>query len=74
VLQSQSRKEPHHLVGAGAGTVTQCDSGSDNGIKHSQEFKNDTKLNNLYSVHTVFSRTESYEQDSLNMCLNFSSF
>jgi hypothetical protein len=27
VLQSWSRKQPHHLVGAGA--VTQCGSGSD---------------------------------------------
>jgi hypothetical protein len=28
----RSRKEPHLLVGAGA--VTRCGSGSDNGIKH----------------------------------------
>jgi hypothetical protein len=39
VLRSQSRKEPHLLVGAGAGAVTRCGSGSngsgsDNGIKH----------------------------------------
>jgi hypothetical protein len=41
VLQSQSRKQPHYLVGAGARAVTQCGSisdgsdgsGSDNGIK-----------------------------------------
>jgi hypothetical protein len=32
VLRSRSRKEPHLLVGAGA--VTLCGSGSDNGIKH----------------------------------------
>jgi hypothetical protein len=35
VLRSRSRKEPHHLVGAGA--VIRCGSGgsgSDNGIKH----------------------------------------
>jgi hypothetical protein len=37
MLRSRSRKEPHHLVGAGA--VTQCGSGSDgsgsdNGIYH----------------------------------------
>jgi hypothetical protein len=34
---SRSRKEPHLLVGAGAGAVTRCSSGSngsDNGIKH----------------------------------------
>jgi hypothetical protein len=34
VLRSRSRKEPHHLVGAGAGAVTRCGSGSHNGIKH----------------------------------------
>jgi hypothetical protein len=38
VLRSRSRKEPHLLVGARAGAVTQCGSGSDgsgsdNGIK-----------------------------------------
>jgi hypothetical protein len=32
VLRSWSRKEPHLLVGAGA--VTRCGSGSDNGIYH----------------------------------------
>jgi hypothetical protein len=35
VLRSRSRKEPHHLVGAG--DVTRCGSdgsGSNNGIKH----------------------------------------
>jgi hypothetical protein len=34
VLRSRSRKEPHLLVGSGAGSgaVTRC--GSDNGIKH----------------------------------------
>jgi hypothetical protein len=39
VLRSRSRKEPHLLVGAGAGAVLRCGSGSDgsgsdNGIKH----------------------------------------
>jgi hypothetical protein len=51
-------KEPHHLVGAGAGAVTRCGSGS------------------VATAH-IFSktnRTESYEQDSFNMSLNFSSF
>jgi hypothetical protein len=32
VLRSRSRKKPHLLVGAGA--VTRCGSGSDNGIYH----------------------------------------
>jgi hypothetical protein len=45
--RSRIRKEPHHLVGAGAGALTRCGSGSDgsgsnNGIKHGQELKNDT--------------------------------
>jgi hypothetical protein len=34
VLRSRSRKEPHHFDGAGAGAVTRCGSGSDNGIYH----------------------------------------
>jgi hypothetical protein len=42
---SRSRKEPHLLVGAGA--VTRCGSGSDNGIKHGWELKIDTKRNSL---------------------------
>jgi hypothetical protein len=44
VLRSRSRKEPHHLVGAGAGAVTRSGSssdrsGSDNGKFHGCEFK-----------------------------------
>jgi hypothetical protein len=39
VLRSRSRKEPQFLVGAGAGAVTRCGSGSDgsgsdNGINY----------------------------------------
>jgi hypothetical protein len=34
VLRSRSRKEPQLLVRAGAGAVTRCCSGSDNGIYH----------------------------------------
>jgi hypothetical protein len=52
VLRSRSRKEPHLLVGAGA--VTRCGSGSgsdgsgsNTGIKHGKELKNDTKCNSL---------------------------
>jgi hypothetical protein len=74
-MLSRSRKEPLLLVGAGA--LPRCGtgsdgSGSDNGIKHGWELKIGTKCN----VH-IFSnknRTESYEQDSLNMSLNFCSF
>jgi hypothetical protein len=52
VLRSRSHKEPPILVGAGAGAVTRCDSGSDgsgsdNGIKHGWELKIDTKCNSL---------------------------
>jgi hypothetical protein len=32
--RSRSRKESHHLVGASAGAVMRCGSGSDYGIKH----------------------------------------
>jgi hypothetical protein len=78
VLLSRSRKEPHLLVGAGA--VKRCGSSSDNGIEHGWELKMDTKYNrllpNTHSVH-IFSkinRSESYEQDSLNMSLNLSYF
>jgi hypothetical protein len=43
VLRSRSRKELHHLGGAGA--KTRCGSSFDNGIKHGQELK--TKFNSL---------------------------
>jgi hypothetical protein len=47
---SVAEPEPHLLIGAGA--VTQCGfgsdgSGSDNGIKHGLELKNDTKCNSF---------------------------
>jgi hypothetical protein len=48
VEKSVAEPEPHLLVGAGA--VTRCGSGgsgSDNGIKHSWELKNDTKCISL---------------------------
>jgi hypothetical protein len=34
VCRSRIRKEPHLLVGAGAGAVTRCGSGSNSGIYH----------------------------------------
>jgi hypothetical protein len=47
VLRSRSRKEPHLLVGAGAGAITRCGSGSDNGIKLGWVLKIETKCNSL---------------------------
>jgi hypothetical protein len=71
--------EPHHLVGAGAVTRCGSGSGSDNGINHGLEFKmtqNVTVYNpfsSYFQQYTV-NRTETNEEDSFNMCLNFSSF
>jgi hypothetical protein len=45
ILISAAEPEAHLLVGAGA--VTRCGSGSDNGIKHGWEWKIDTKCNSL---------------------------
>jgi hypothetical protein len=63
VLRSRSRKEPHHLVGAGA--VKRCSSGSDgsgsvNGIKHGKELKNDTNCRSYNPFSSYFQQYKSY--------------
>jgi hypothetical protein len=55
LYSSVAEPEPHgatSFYGAGAGAVTRCGSGSDgsgsdSGIKHGKESKNDTKCNSL---------------------------
>jgi hypothetical protein len=65
VLWSRSRKEPHLLVGVGAGAVTQCGSGSDgsgsdNGIYHGQEFKMTQNLTVYNPFSSYFQLNKSY--------------
>jgi hypothetical protein len=54
-FSSVAEPEPHHLVGAGA--VTRCGSGSNNGAKHGYQLKNDTKCtgNSLKHIQILFS-------------------
>jgi hypothetical protein len=60
-LQSRSRKEPHHLVGAGA--VTRCGSdgsGSDNGSNHGWEFKLTQNVTVYNPFSSYFQQCKSY--------------
>jgi hypothetical protein len=51
---------------------------SDNGTKHGYQLKNNTKfqqfITHLVDIFSNMNHTESDEQDSFIMCLNFSSF